>query len=309
MRPCRGGTVHTCALPPPPLSAQDPSSNPPPLYQDVAYRSQLRALRPLLPQHMGVRDDLGLRRPHLRIPSSLAAGLAWARFSRSHPPPDPHAAAPHAAGLPLPVSPDQGGTASAPPAAAVASLRDSALLRNRWVSAWRIGRAWRRWSLGPCGAGAYLGGVRALHLLATGRTPMEKGEAALAALSLLAKDAAACADRASRAAAAEAAARAAPVVRPTEEGREAAGGAAEALGRGGPMGGCTGARASLLASFEASSGDSRSTDPPPPADEVAADDLLPLLVFALARARVPNLPAHVRCVMPSISAMPCRQRE
>ena len=215
--------------------------------QNTLYCAQLRALRPLLPQHMGVRPSLALRRPPTIVPSALAGAVAWVAAVRS--------------------DAVRGRVQSAIASAQSRSMLDSsdADIRELWISAWRIGQAWRRWSLGPIGAGPYAASVRALHLIAMGRTPMEKAEAALRALSLLANEASAVAEQAGRMA------------------------MVSTVGLGDTETGAVGTGA-------------RGDEAPMPAGaELTADDLLPLLVFCLARARVPCLPAHVRCALVKLS--------
>jgi len=78
---------------------------------------------------------------------------------------------------------------SPPPAAGAGVGEGDGEARRRWVAAWRIGAAWRAWSLGASGAGPYADTARALHHIGAARTPVEKGHAALAALECLAREA------------------------------------------------------------------------------------------------------------------------
>ena len=208
---------------------------------DALYVQQLREMRSLLPQHMGVRRELSLL-PAIRSaadtaalwspPESMLQAAADADLLARFPPPPPATASDDLLGS----SPERSNWADslltlfrADPNqldGAFGRLYTRSLLR----SARMIQFAWRGRAVGPLGLGPYKRAVGALRELPPICTPITKAEKVLRSLNLLALE------------------------------------------------------VSAVLQTHGSS------------EEIAADELLPLFVFVLVRARVPSLYSQARII-------------
>ena len=264
------------------------------LYQQLcasdiaAYPQQLRVLRRLLPQHIGVQpalalgqaDSLGRGGNQVTSHAILDAASTRTAMYAFRPPPR--------------ALPDASGEGER--LVAAAALHE----RRAQRAAWLVQTAWRGWAGGP-----YARAITALRGISTCNTPLQKAQCALSVLSLVALEAAERQVAAQRAAAGRAAAeraveRQAAAARAAARRAAAAREAAELLARyhsGGQIPLQSGTADESQDSTEAiSAGETEGeiSVGPISAAEIAADDLLPLLVFVLVRARVPELPSQVR---------------
>ena len=133
---------------------------------DAVYRSQLREMCELLPQHLGLRRELWFRPTKI---GACARGAMW-------------------------TSPPQTNEwlhAAAPPADDDASLECALATRARVRACCRLQHAWRGRACGLHGCGPYRRTVGALREMTDCSTPVGKVECVLRALNLLALDLAA----------------------------------------------------------------------------------------------------------------------
>ena len=224
---------------------------------DALYVQQLREMRSLLPQHMGVRRELALL-PAIRSAADTAAlwsppermlqAAAVADLLARFPPPPPSTASDDLVGSSpersswsdsiitlfagasavMPAATSMVGDGADPnqPGAAFCRLYVRSLLRSVRM----IQFAWRGRAVGPLGLGPYRRAVGALRELPPICTPLTKAEKVLRSLNLLALE------------------------------------------------------VSAVLQTHGSS------------EEIAADELLPLFVFVLVRARVPSLYSQARII-------------